>query len=195
MRRFIGTALALGLVAAISWQVSAAQTGGEQIVICTRAGTDVRSPDTQGRCPSGYTKRTIENGSEFDRNAGKSFIVSFHLLTSLEQGDELDLQITAAAPDGDTRSTIVQDVSAFGSFGSHTFADPVIGGYDFGIRVIGPLQRNGDTVPFRVIVQRSDESHATLLDDLSIDLATTCGDIVETTPYVYTAAPIVRPPT
>jgi hypothetical protein len=194
LRRFIGTALALGLVAAITWQVSEAQTADDPVVVCTRPGADVRSPDTQGRCASGYTKKTIDSGPVFERNVGTSLTLSFALEAIQEQGDELDLQITVAAPDGETRSQILENVSAYGTFGSFTFSDPVIGGYDLGVRVIGPLARDGDSVPFRLFAQRPEEGFLTILDDFTIQLAFTGGDIVETIPYVYTREPIIRPP-
>ena len=49
-----------GVVGAVGWQVAFAVPAPlDTLVVCERAGSDLRSPATNGSCPSGYTKKEI----------------------------------------------------------------------------------------------------------------------------------------
>jgi hypothetical protein len=52
-----------GAVGVAGWQVAFAAPV-DTITVCTRPGTDVRSPSTNGTCPSGYTKTEIGDGAQ-----------------------------------------------------------------------------------------------------------------------------------
>jgi hypothetical protein len=54
--RKVSLVVAAVLVLGITWQVADAQSGNEPVALCVRPGTDVRTPSSNGSCPSGYTK-------------------------------------------------------------------------------------------------------------------------------------------
>jgi hypothetical protein len=52
-----------GAVGVTGWQIADAGPI-DTITVCTRPGTDVRTPATNGTCPSGYTKTEISDGED-----------------------------------------------------------------------------------------------------------------------------------
>jgi hypothetical protein len=190
MRRFLGTALALGLVAALTWQVGLAQTNvGEGVVLCTRASADVRTPSANGSCPSGYVKTTVARGPAFTRDVGGRLDV-FYFSTSNVHHD-LHYQIIAASPDGTIRTETVQPEATQGQLGLFRFEDPVIGTYAFGIRVLGPLtETSGTLAPLQINTSRSLDGQEASISQQVVELGTTGSDILWTIPFVYTADPV-----
>jgi hypothetical protein len=150
---------------AISWQVAIAQDGTPLTTLCTRTGADVRTPASNGSCPSGYTKVVIPAPTEpvdpeptFETDEGENLTFRFSVDVQVVSPSVI-FRPFVVSPDGDVRESLLE-LDTLGVISAQDVVqNPEFGTWVIGCHVIGA----GDVPTMRALVETSRDDEITTL--------------------------------